>query len=182
MTLDASTVAVHEVQTEDEAASRADITVLKVRLVIARKFAAEAEAAYGEKYKNLIGRLEGVRAEWERENALVVAEHERTKEYLEKTDKEIRQAVVDYCKEHDVKKFDEHLSVRVLTKLEYDEEAATAWAKTNAPFILVADKKQFEGIAKKQDLDFVTKTPAYTAVIASELPDLSNEGQEVVAG
>lgn len=163
--------------TPDAASKHADIVILKNRLATAREFAEQAELAYGEQYKVLISAQESLRQAWESENALVIAEHARTKTYLEGVEKDLRQSVIDYCREHDAKKFDEHLSVRCLVKLEYDADQATAWAKSNAPFILVADKKAFEGIAKKQDLDFVTKVPTYSAVIASELPDLSSEGQ-----
>lgn len=178
----------------------AKIATLKTRLATAREFAAQAELAYGEKYKDLIAAQEAVRAVWEEEYALVIAEHERTKNYLESVEKELRQSVIDYCRDHDTKKFDEHLSVRVAIKLDYEIETATAWAKTNAPYMLVADAKQFEGLVKthtkakaKEEVEdtlsraersleasgltFIKLDPAYSAVIASELPSLSSEGQ-----
>lgn len=164
-----------DVLTPEAAEKRADISALKTKLVLARKYAAQAEFAYGEKYKELIEVLEATRKSWEVLNASVVAEHERTKDYLERVEKDLRQQLVDWSKETGEKRFDDHLSTRCIVKLDYELDDATGWAKTNAPFILVADKKQFEQIAKKQELEFVTKMPTYSAVIASELPDPAGE-------
>jgi hypothetical protein len=164
----------------EEAERLAEISTLKSRLITARQFALEAENKFAEKNSELIAILDAARSRWETDNALVIAEYERTREYLEKTEKELRQAVIDWCRGHDTKKFDEHLSMRVAIKLEYDLDEATAWCRAEAPFALVADKKQFEKIAKDQPntgaLAFVAKTPAYTAVIASNLGS-TNEGQ-----
>jgi hypothetical protein len=151
----------------------AKIANLKGRLIAARKFAAQAETAYGEKYKELIEVLEATRNAWEAQNRLVVDEHERCKTFLENTEKEIRQELCDWSKETGDKRFDDHLSVRCTVKLEYDLDDATQWARNNAPYALVADKKKFELIAKDKNsnLDFVTKTPTYAAVIATEIPE-----------
>lgn len=124
----------------------------------------------------LVEVLEATRNAWEAQNALIVAERDRTAAYLEATEKDLRQAVIDWCREHDTKKFDEHLSMRVIVKLEYEPDQATTWAKTNAPFILVADRKQFDALAKKQDFDFVNKVPSYSAVIASDLTTSNQQG------
>lgn len=153
-----------------------NISTLKSRLITAREFAAQAESAYSEKYKALVEVLEATRNAWEAQNALIVAERDRTAAYLEATEKDLRQAVIDWCREHDTKKFDEHLSMRVIVKLEYEPDQATTWAKTNAPFILVADRKQFDALAKKQDFDFVNKVPSYSAVIASDLTTSNQQG------
>jgi hypothetical protein len=46
-----------------------------------------------------------------------------------------------------------------------DEDAALAWAKKEAPFLLIVDAKQLKDLAKKQNFAFVTKTKSVNAVI-----------------
>lgn len=153
-------------------ALKASIPVLKNKLARARQFAAQAESSYGDKYTGLMAALEKARADWEKENSLIVAEYERTKKAAEAADKELRAELVEFYKLTREKKFDEHLSVRVLIKLTYELEKATEWAKNNAPYMLIADKSQFEKYAKdkKVSLDFVTKKDEPAGVVASVLP------------
>lgn len=159
----------------DEAAKaekRANIEKLKNKLARARQFAAQAENAYGEKYAGLMDAIEKARGDWERDNSLIVAEYERTKKAAEAADKDLRAELVAFYNATGEKRFDEHLSVRVNIKLAYEIEKATEWAKTNAPYMLIADKSQFEKHAKdkKVSLDFVTKKEDPSGVIASALP------------
>jgi len=149
--------------------ARPDISELKGQLAAARVLAADAEHVYGEKYKELIEALEATRKSWEMMNEEIIAQREQCNSDLHAADAELRQAVITYCQENDTKKFDDQLGVRVMVKLDYKPADATAWAKANAPFMLVADKKEFEKVAKSQDFDFVTKVSSYTAVVATEL-------------
>lgn len=155
-----------------KAERRAHIEKLKNKLARARVFAGQAEAAYGEKYLGLIEILDAARTAWEKDHSLVIAENDRAKAAAEKADKELRAELVAYYNATKEKKIDEHLSVRVTVKLAYELEKATDWAKTNAPYMLIADKSQFEKHAKdkKVSLDFVTKTEDPSGVIATALP------------
>lgn len=206
MTFDTATAPVPDAENAiTDSEQIAKISTLKSRLITARKFAGEAENAYGEKYSELIEVLDATRNAWEAQNSLLIAEHERTKTYLEDTEKEIRQEVINYCRANDTKKFDEHLSMRVAIKLEYEPDVATEWAKTNAPIMLVVDGKQFESLVKTttkvkgketlaeqidrsrkelevKGLGFVGLDPAYSAVIATDLSELvSSEGRVAAA-
>lgn len=149
-----------------------NILKLKNKLARARGFAGQAESSYGSKYTGLMDALEAARNTWESENSLIVAEYNRTKAAVEAADKELRAELVKFYEATKEKRFDEHLSVRVNVKLTYELEKATDWAKTNAPYMLIADKSQFEKHAKdkKVSLDFVTKKDEPTGVIATALP------------
>jgi hypothetical protein len=69
------------------------------------------------------------------------------------------------------KKIDDEVSVRVTVGLDYAQNDAVSWAKTNAPVMVVesVDKKLFDAFAKANELSFVTKTEKVSAVLAASV-------------
>ena len=154
--------------------TREQIEELKTRLEKKRLAAEKVEARMAEAQKNLEEALDRITKDWEKLYADDIRDAEIAGTNLELADSELRRALIEWSRQTGEKTFDEHLSVRVTEKLEYTPEAATEWAKANAPFILVADKKQFEQIAKNQELGFVAKIKNYVSVLAK---DFTSKGQ-----
>lgn len=77
----------------------------------------------------------------------------------------LRQMAIDHYNETGEKSLDENLSVRVTKFFDYDMKEALAWAKENAPILIVQsiDKKKFEKFAP--DCDFVTIDEKVSSVI-----------------
>jgi hypothetical protein len=86
---------------------------------------------------------------------------------LTRAEETLRESLISYYRATGKKTFDEHLSVRVNSKLEYPEAKAVEWARENAPFMIVTtvDKKKFETTVSDLGLDFVTKAEKPSAVI-----------------
>lgn len=63
------------------------------------------------------------------------------------------------------------VTIKVFTRLQYNPEEALAWAKTNAPFLVIEsiDAKQFETLAKGGNVACVTIVDEPRAQIASKL-------------
>ena len=68
-------------------------------------------------------------------------------------------------------KIDDEVSVRVTVGLDYAQNDAVSWAKTNAPVMVVesVDKKLFDAFAKANELPFVTRTEKVSAVLAASV-------------
>lgn len=90
-----------------------------------------------------------------------------TAERLESSEKILRDAVIRHYKETGEKTIDENLSVRVNSRLEYENDEAVEWAEKNAPVMIyrTVDKKAFESYSQVTDLPFVKKIDTPSAVI-----------------
>lgn len=161
-------------ETDGHSVTREQIAELKARLEEKRLEAAVSGERMARAQKNLEEALDRITKNWEKLYADDIRDAEIAGTNLELADSELRRALIEWSRQTGEKTFDEHLSVRVTEKLEYTPEAATEWAKANAPFILVADKKQFEQIAKNQELGFVAKIKNYVSVLAK---DFTSKGQ-----
>ena len=153
---------------ESQVVTREQIEELKARLEEKRFAAERAEVKMAKAQRNLEEALTRITKDWEKLYADDIRDAEIAGTNLELADSELRRALIEWSRQTGEKTFDEHLSIRVTEKLEYSPEAATEWAKANAPFILVADKKQFEQIAKNQELSFVAKIKNYVSVLAKD--------------
>ena len=111
---------------------------------------ARMEAQFGEVYGNLIANLE------------------EAKKGYEHADEQLRNEAVNFYQSTGEKQIDDHLSVRVNTSLEYDQDKALTWA-TEHNLCLTLDKKAFEKVAGTVNLDFVQKVEKPTAVIKKEM-------------
>lgn len=110
-------------------------------------------------------KIEQVKTEHAQKHAEFLKTFQDAEEYLAITETALRDQLKEWHEASGEKTYDGNLSVRVTTKLEYDEKDATAWAKDNAPFILVADKKQFEKLPNVAELEFVEEKETVTTVI-----------------
>ena len=81
-------------------------------------------------------------------------------------------AAVEAFKETGDKQPHEKVTIKLMTRREYDYDAAEVWAQNNARYMLVLDTKQFENALKSGlTLDFVTTTEEPKAYIAKDLSD-----------
>lgn len=131
----------------------------------------ELTTAYSAEKAGLDRCIEALEAEWKKKNADMIAEFERALAAADEANETLRVAVVEWCRRNEVKTYDELCGMRVSSKLEYSINDATEWAKKNAPFLLIADKKQFEKLETAKSLSFVRSFPNYTAVISSKLAE-----------
>lgn len=76
-------------------------------------------------------------------------------------------AIEDYEKTGD-KKLLGGIGIRVGTLLEYEIEKALAWAKEHS-LCLTLDKREFEKIAKTQDIEFVKKGEKITVTFPKKI-------------
>ena len=94
---------------------------------------------------------------------------ERCNEQLAWSETHLRESVVAHFEATGEKTIDENLSVRVNSRLEYENDDAVEWAEKNAPVMIykTVDKKAFEGFATQSgiDLPFVRKINTPSAVI-----------------
>lgn len=111
---------------------------------------ARMEAQFGEVYGNLIANLE------------------EAKKGYEQADEQLRNEAVNFYQMTGEKQIDDHLSVRVNTSLDYDQDKALTWA-TEHNLCLTLDKKAFEKVAGTVNLDFVQKVEKPTAVVKKEM-------------
>lgn len=147
------------------------IRAQKDTLRIDRETAAIYDTKFAEIKAELDAEIAEAEARWRERHSELLASCGSVGEQLDASDQALRSSLIDWSRRTGNKTFDDHLSVRINTKLEYSAEAATEWAKENAPFVLTIEKKAFEAIAKHQDLRFVNKVESYSSVIAKDLPD-----------
>ena len=78
-----------------------------------------------------------------------------------------QQAISEYQKDG-MKKRDGDIGIRVMTDLQYDEDKAFEWAKEHS-LCLSLNKKDFEKIAKTQDIEFVEKKEIPTVTFPKQI-------------
>lgn len=79
----------------------------------------------------------------------------------------IREEALKIYRETGEKKIGQ-IGIRVLSVLDYDEVTAFNWAKEHS-LCLSLDKKNFEKLAKTQDIEFVKKSEKATATIPTKI-------------
>lgn len=87
---------------------------------------------------------------------------------LREAEESLRQAILAEYQETGNKQPAPGCGVRILTKLDYDEDEATGWALEHR-ICLNLDKKTFERVAKAQALPFVTVTEEPQPTISTDL-------------
>jgi len=147
-----------------------DSTILKLKETVGdlRETLEEMTPEFESIEEELKRRVEQMMMDYRDAHSVFLDNYNRIKKGLETEEQKLRDALIEWSKETKEKTFDGHMQVRVLTKLVYKPEDATAWAKENASFILVADKKQFEQIALKNKFNFVNYEDNYVAALAKD--------------
>lgn len=144
------------------------ITEYKTTFELARAAAETEGSRMAVALAELERRQVAVKEQWEKDFAATLEDCENTDQIFREADEKLRSSLIDWHLATGDKTFDKHLQVRVTEKLEYELESATDWAKENAPYVLVADKKKFEAVAKTTKFPFVRYFPAYVAAIAKD--------------
>jgi hypothetical protein len=155
------------------------IRTQKAQLAAARQRNTDVWGRYEAARKTLHEQIAELTRNWEAANAELVNEQACAAGELSAADKDLRASLVKHFEQTGEKTFDKQLSVRVSTKLQYEEAAALDWCKANASIAIKesVDREIFESIAKTKELDFVKEISSPTAVIAKDL----GEGREAVA-
>lgn len=111
--------------------------------------------------------IAALRGGWEAENAELLRNAKESEAEFERKDKELRAAVVAAWPGGNAPKtVADGLSVRVNTKLVYDEGAAIRWAiEKNLPDLLKLDATKFKKAAEALKPAFVVEESSITAVI-----------------
>ena len=105
---------------------------------------------------------------WAEENDHLFGLEKITKETCQEAETKLREMAIEtYLKTLD-KAVALGVSIRVMTKLDYDAKEAMEWAVKHE-LALKLDISKFEKIAKTENLTFVTITEEPTATIATEL-------------
>lgn len=108
--------------------------------------------------------LKLVQSNFEAANAELIELVANAKQDFDNLDRDLRELAVNHFKANGEKTLDENLSVRINTKLKYDQTAALAWA-TEKGVCLALDKKAFENVAPNLCPELVETVETPTAVI-----------------
>lgn len=145
------------------------IIATKEQLIIARRNVAELEAMLQPKRDEVKAKIEALEAQFRAENLELIEAGEQLQASMVEAETALREGLIVWHESTGDKTFDKELSVRVNTKLKYDEDRAVEWATHNAPVLIkqTVDKKAFESMPMTPDLDFVTVERTVTAVVKS---------------
>ena len=135
-----------------------ELNALVQTVAQARRQTAQAQAA-----------LTTVRAAFEQQHAEVIAAVTAAQARLEQAEEALRQATLAAYAGAGNKRPHPAVAVRVMTRLVYDPEGITAWARENLPAILVLDVKTFERVAQHLMVPGVTVSAEPVATIAQDL-------------
>ncbi len=115
--------------------------------------------------------LNSMKEDFETRNQVIIGLIETEKEQEEELKEILRTQAEEEFKEKGIKKLLGGIGIRVLTKLNYEEENAMNWAEGNMPVAIkrVLDKKQFESFAKENKLEFVFKEEKVTVTFPKEI-------------
>jgi hypothetical protein len=113
-------------------------------------------------YKEL---LEG----FEKDNENLINSLKHQKEKIKSLEDDIReQAINKYNNDKSNKKLFGGIGIRIGSLLKYDNKEAFDWAKEHS-LCLSLDKKEFEKIAKTQDMEFVQKEEKITVTFPKKI-------------
>jgi len=147
---------------------RETLHALKKQAHITHKVHRDLVAALEAKRQPLAEAIMALTEHFNEENKQLLGNIESAKEAEEASDKALRDWAIKLYSETKDKQIDDHISVRVNTSLEYDQDKAMKWA-TDHNLCLALDKKAFEKVADTVQLDFVEKVEKPTAVIKKEM-------------
>lgn len=112
--------------------------------------------------------LDSLKQKFEDENRDLINELNEINQKQEEIKQFAREKALEEYSKTGNKKLQYGLGIRVLTKLEYDEERALKWAFAHN-LCLTLDTKAFERIAKTQQIEFVKSVETPTATFPSKL-------------
>lgn len=144
-----------------------NIEVLKRLYLTAKKEAEDASQLLADLHKPLDEQIAALEKAFSFENEGIIKQAAESADAASDYETQLREAAIAYFHETGTKTLDENLSVRVSTKLIYDQQKAVEWAEKNAPVMIqkTVDKKAFESLPTVTDLDFVEKQDNVSAVI-----------------
>lgn len=108
-------------------------------------------------------------ARFKEENAALYIFQNLTRQSLTEAEAQLRTAVVNAYIIDNTRQAHPACSIRITRQLHYDLAAATAWARTSAPALLVLDEKEFKKQAAQLDGAPVEMMEVPSAVIAGNL-------------
>jgi len=117
---------------------------------------------YGE--KAYADELRAKRQEFEDSIADLKQKCKEAGECVDNQAEKVREKMIGYFSEHQIKKADCGVGIRETTKLVYDKDSALKWAMEKQ-LALNLDVRAFEKIAKSTPLDFVKEEKTVTATI-----------------
>ena len=112
--------------------------------------------------------LDEARAEWEREHAPMIEAVLSHKMAMDMAEAALREAAIIEYGETGNRKPTPGVEIKVFSTLQYDREAAMAWA-TKHNLALTLDVKAFEAIARAQPLPIVRKVDEPKATLATDM-------------
>ena len=105
--------------------------------------------------------------EFEKENNIIIQNIKDSNEIINSYKETIKtQALEEYKQNISCKKLYGGIGIRVGTDINYDEKLAFKWAEEHK-LCLTLDKKEFDKIAKTQEIEFVTKEEKITVTFPS---------------
>jgi len=90
---------------------------------------------------------------------------------LEANEQAVRETALEAYLETGNKHPHPAITIKVFTKLDYDEEQAVTYCVEHLPKALKVDKRKFEAVAKAAELDFVQITDDPKATVATDLSE-----------
>ena len=114
-------------------------------------------------YNEVQKEIKEKKKKFEEENKDLFEKYDLLKNKLEYMKEIINEKMINLYKEQGVKKTDYGVNIKVMKVLNYDESKALDWARTHN-LCLKLDKKEFDKIAKTQQIEFVElkETPKVT--------------------
>ena len=125
------------------------------------KLALESEKVFSEEIKRL-------REQFEINNSMVFKSRDQNRETISNLKSILTENAEAGYEKDGIKKRLGGIGIKIMNKLEYEQNQAMSWAKEHQ-LCLTLDKKAFEQIAKTQDLDFVTKKEKVTVTFPKEI-------------
>lgn len=92
--------------------------------------------------------VECLRQQWENDNAELLSRYERLRDSVKDSEQVIRDAAITFAEQTNAQHPHEAVRVKRYTRVNYDLDAATEWARKYATYHLVLDKKTFEDTKK----------------------------------
>lgn len=113
--------------------------------------------------------LKAARSTWEQDHTALFTTVEEARAAQESAEVALRQAVLAIFAQDGNKHPHPATGVRVTSRLVYDPQAVTAWARENLPAVLVLDVKTFERVAPHLLVPGVSAVEEPIATIAQDL-------------
>ncbi|MBX3288413.1 MAG: hypothetical protein KF855_03615 [Acidobacteria bacterium] len=155
---------------------------LKAELAAARAAAQPLNEELEKTTGFLTQKIEDLRNQWLKDFADLIQQTDSANQSRNEAEQNLRTALIEYYETTGEKTYDKELSVRETTHFEYEMADAVRWALDNAPVLLTSvNKKLFEVMAEALNINFVSKIPNVSAVIAKKLTVKTDQSKEVTA-